>query len=873
VSSTAVQVRFAVEFATFLVAIAGAGLVALRPSLIGASSRARVVLPIGFVLIAAAAFLHGSLVVSGNAADAAIAALRFAGILLVALGTIRWDTEPAFRRLLLLGLFLMAVAEAIGLAGTGSGTDLSASWVRAGGTLCIAVVLFTSSRRSIPARVVTSAAATLLLVVLALSVALSAVIANNVRDEALRRVEARAATERDQATANTQNALKSAGIIGGAIGNAETVALTKLNADPAPSDQIKRDLVSLSGSLFSQGPIMVLNSRGFILAAYAPQSTLDSASATLLAGSEPVREALSTQHATPAPQVIGRQALLVGASPIVPSQPAAQFLGVAVATVPLDHSYLDARRYTEPDVHLAIVGRGGQLAAAGPQAPGQRDVERVGIQAISKDTAVSTTAGGYFIAAQPEEVLPGNVVFSLVASEPTTLVDNTRNSLFRTLFLVALGASMLALVVAFAVGDRIGTGLRRLTVAAEGIQGGDLTVRSAVRSEDEIGVLSETFDSMATSIESLADELRQAADDEAQLRNRLEAVVAGMGEALMAVDVNGRITTFNRAAEDLVGRPATAALGRLVDKVVKLKTEDGQDLSGRLRKPSPSPWNDTGHIVQRGGNEIPVVLSAGGLRTATGELAGAVFVLRDMRREREVERMKTEFLSNISHELRTPLTPIKGYAEMLRRRDVPRPQAREFLSGIIDSTDRLERVVDLLVSFAAFEAGRLRLRAEPLKVRELLDGLAQRWHDKLDSSHPLTKRVARDLPDVLGDRRLLERSLDELLDNAVKYSPGGGRVSVTAKLSSNGGGPSVEISVTDHGIGIPEDRLDTVFDDFSQADASATREFGGLGLGLSFVRRIVLAHDGDLLCESKPGKGSTFSIVLPVMPKTKKKRR
>jgi two-component system phosphate regulon sensor histidine kinase PhoR len=864
VSSSAVQVRFAVEFATFLVAIAGAALVALRPALIGASSRARIVLPLGFVLIAVAAFLHGSLVV-GSSADTIVAVIRFAGIILVAASTIRWDTEPAFRTILLVGLFLMAVAEAIGLAGS----DMAASWVRAGGTICIAVVLFTSSRRSIPARVVTSAAATLLLVVLAVSVALSAVIANNVRDEALRRVEARAGTSRNQVDDADTEALRSAGIIGGAVGSADDKLLAQLNAQPAPSQKVADDLSSLSSSLFSPGPLMAMTNRGFILATY---NTPDSASATLLAGSEPVRETLNLQDARYAPQVVGKQALAVGAARM-PTEKSKPFLGVAVATVPLDHTWLDQRRFTEPDVHLAIVGRSGQLAAAGDRAPPQADVERVGLEAIRSNAAASTTAGGYFIAAQPRTTLPGTVVFSLVASEPTTLVDDTRNSLFRTLFLVALGASLLALVVALAVGDRIGSGLRRLTVAAEGIQSGDLSVRAAVKSEDEIGVLSDTFDSMATSIESLADELRQSADDEAQLRNRLEAVVAGMGEALIAVDASGRITTFNRAAEELAGRPATAALGRPIDKVVKVKTEDGQDLSPRLRKPTASPWNETGHVVQRGGDEVPVVLSAGGLRTATGELAGGVFVLRDMRREREVERMKTEFLSNISHELRTPLTPIKGYAEMLRRRDVPRAQAREFLGGIIDSTDRLERVVDLLVSFAAFEAGRLRLRAEPLKVRELLDGLAARWQEKLDPSHPLTKRVARDLPDVLGDRRLLERSLDELLDNAVKYSPGGGRVSLAAKLSKNGAGPSVEISVTDHGIGIPEDRIDTVFDDFAQADASATREFGGLGLGLSFVRRIVLAHEGDLLCDSKPGKGSTFSIVLPVMPRTRKKRR
>jgi two-component system, OmpR family, phosphate regulon sensor histidine kinase PhoR len=865
VSSSAVQIRFAVEFATFLVAIAGAALVALRPALLGQSSRVRVILPVGFVAVATAAFLHGSLLV-GAGGESYVAGLRLGGIVLVAVSTIRWDTEPTFRRLLLGGLFLLAVAEALQLADL----ENAANWVRVGGTLGVGVVLFTSSRRSIPARIVTSAAATLLLVVLAVSIALSAVIANNVRDEALRRVEGRAAVEINGIDNAKREATYGASIVAEALGPARATQLLQLADHPAASPPLGDDLrILVQKVALITGPVMYVTDKGFVVATL----NLDPAEATLLAGSAATRETLTSNGNPPASatQVAARQALAVAVSP-VRAGPTARFVGAVLASVKLDGTYLNVRHFTETNLHLAIVGRSGILAASGRRGPAPAVLQRVAEKALATGAAASTTADGLFVSAQPQRGDQGSALLAVVASEPTTQVDNTRNSLFRTLFLVALGASLLALVVALAVGDRIGAGLRRLTLAAEGIQRGDLTVRASVRSEDEIGVLGGTFDSMATSIESLADELRQAADDEAQLRNRLEAVVAGMGEALIAVDGNGRVTTFNRAAEELVGKPATAALGRPIDKVVKLRAEDGQDVSARLRRPTATPWNETGQVTQRGGLEVPVVLSAGGLRSASGDLAGAVFVLRDMRREREVERMKTEFLSNISHELRTPLTPIKGYAEMLRRRDVPRPQAREFLGGIIDSTDRLERVVDLLVSFAAFEAGRLRLRAEPLKVRELLDGLAERWKDKLDPSHPLTRRVARNLPEVQGDKRLLERSLDELLDNAVKYSPGGGKVSVTAKLSDNGAGPSVEIAVTDHGIGIPEDRLETVFDDFAQADASATREFGGLGLGLSFVRRIVLAHDGELLCESTPGKGSTFSIVLPVMPKTKKHR-
>ena len=184
-----------------------------------------------------------------------------------------------------------------------------------------------------------------------------------------------------------------------------------------------------------------------------------------------------------------------------------------------------------------------------------------------------------------------------------------------------------------------------------------------------------------------------------------------------------------------------------------------------------------------------MALSAGAVRGPGDELAGAVFVLRDMRREQEVERMKREFLSNISHELRTPLTPIKGYAEMLRLREVPREQAEKFLEGILESSDRLERVIDMLVSFAAMEAGQLTLRVEPVKLRALLENVAMRWKHKGDALHPVTHWVGRNVPDVVLDRRLIERSLDELVDNAVKYSPAGGGIELEAHLAQNGAGP------------------------------------------------------------------------------------
>ena len=863
-SDSSTQLRFAVEFATFLVAVTGAAVLVFRPELIGARSRTRASLAIGFVALAAAAFLHGSLLADSD--DASLVVLRGIGIALLAFGNVGLTEDRTTRRMLWGALVLLAIAE----GATAIEADVAAAWARALAAVGLGAVLVVSARRSIPARVAVGTLATLLIVVLAVSVALSVVIADNVEREAVRRIElrARAEAEQIQSTARRE-AVSSAKLVALSLSGNRAALLRSLAADPVPNAQIQGDIAALvnEGLVVTDGPVLYVSTQKKVLA----QMGLDKdASGVLeLAGSRAVEEvAQGPSESASQVQVVGRQALAVGAHAVkVASPDGSQLVGVLVASQSLNLGYLATRVESDPTVALALAGRDRVIASWRSELLPDDETLQVARRALGNpQTGASLVTANSFLAAKAVLGPQDQPVLAVVGSTPRTTVDNTRNSLFQTLFVVALVTALGAFAVALFVGERIGAKLRRLTAAAKGIQQGDLSVRATVASEDELGVLGSAFDSMASSIESLATDLRQAADEEARLRGRLEAVVSGMGEALLAVDPHGRVITFNDAAEDLFDVPVSQVLGRPLLDVVTITSERGADLTARLARPTPGSWSEAALVIRPNGTSVPVALSAGGLRGSRGDVAGGVYVIRDMRREREVERMKTEFLSNISHELRTPLVPIRGFAELLRSRAVPKAQAEEFLDRILESSSELERVVELLVSVAADEAARLTLRKEPVEVRQMLEAVVERWKDKVDGRHEINRRVSRRLPTIVGDRRLLERSLDELVDNAVKYSPEGGKVTVSAAVSGNGDGPAVSISIRDEGVGIPPERLQDIFEDFAQADSSATREFGGLGLGLAFVRRIVRAHRGQLLCESAPGKGSTFSMVLPVAP-------
>ena len=867
-SAASAQLGFAAEFVLFLVAVAGVGVV-LRAQLLGGRRQDRMLLATGFAGVGLASFLHGSLLVA-DAGASAVAVPRLLGIALLAAGSLRGD-GVATRRQLWLGLGLLTVAEAITLWPTLADLVVVANGARVLGALGLGAALSTASQRSISARVAAAATGTVLLVVLAVSVALSAVLVERIEDEALLRVGSRSATEADEIDRATKDAMLSANLVAQLFSlSTEAKLVNGLRAladDPAsPRSRIAGDEVTKALGAIAQGNLISTESfvayvtRGRVV--LPGPGVVDPGVQVGISGSRVVQDMVANQKGqTGAPVVLAGDALAAGAAAVNVGEPGQQhFVGAVFAAQPIDDAYLSLRFGVDRQLSLAVADGEQVFARAGPQ-PDDDTLLAAARAVLGGAESTRQVVGDRFVAADAvgAEEQPA---FALVVSAPTTVVADTRQSLFRTLFLVALGAALAALVLAGLVGERIGAALRRLTRTAEEIRAGNLDARARLQRDDELGTLSDAFDSMAAGLGTMTGELREAAIDEARLRSRMEAVVAGMGEALMAVDASGTVTDFNAAAEELFDLPAADVCGESVASLALAGTA-GDDLTARMAMPRIEPWSTIGTVTRRDGSTVPVAVSCGAVRGPGGEIGGGVVVLRDLRPEREVERMKTEFLSNISHEWKTPLTPIKAYAAMLSSRTFPPERTQEFASEILLGASQLERVITRLVNFATVAAGRLELRTEAVPVPELFDAVEARWSERLDERHPLVRRVARGTPAVEGDRRYLDHMMDELVDNAVKYSPGGCPVVLAARPGGDGAGPTVELSVSDEGVGIPPDRLDSIFADFAQGDGSATRRFGGLGLGLALVQQVSRAHGGTLSCRSQPGEGSTFTLVLP----------
>ncbi len=853
--STSAQFTFAAEFVAFLAAAAGLAMALLRGEVVVRPTWVRVPLGFGFAALAAGAFLRGSLVVEGGTAEVVV--LRSIGLIAVAVGALRWEERGLARQLLWLALaFVAGATYAQTLPNSGSGDTALVV-----GSAFILGSVMTASRRSLAARVAASAAGVLLIMVLVLSLALSAVLSSTVEHEASVRLDARARTEVGLLGRESDGALNSALLVAQTLATSRGPLLRELETRPVRNAQLDTDLARLSRNFLSDLPVAYFSTTGVVLAStgFGPAALVP------IAGSPAVAEANARRLEVSTVAVINTDAMALGVEPVLADNPdgGRSHLGTVVVASLLNDSYLNGRTADDPRLRLALVTRAQRLSST-PEFATSARARSLSSAVLASGLPRAASFDGLFFSARPVDDTSGSPVMVLVATTPTTLVDDTRDSLFRTLFLIALGGTLLSLLLAAFVGERIGARVRRLTVAAEAIQEGDLTARAGLDATDEVGVLGSTFDAMASSLEEQTAALRHAAEEEARLRNRLEAIVAGMGEALVAVDARGRVTDFNQAAEELIGVNAGTARGRPATDVVRLVTDDGVDLSSRLRQPMARRWSAAATLTPRIGRDVPVVVSGGALRGRSAELVGGVFVLRDLTREREVDRMKTEFLSHVGHELRTPLAGVIGFSQLLTRRNMTPEQAKTLHTEILDSAKRLERIVEMLEFFASTGAGRVMLRPEELDPREVVDDVVARWSSSVASKYQIVRKVGRGIPRIRADRTWMTRVLDELLDNAAKFSPDGGRI--TVGVANDPENARVVFSVADCGIGMSDAERATAFVDFAQADGSDTRSFGGLGLGLALVKRVAEAHGGSVAVEAQEKSGSLFSVGVPAAP-------
>lgn len=437
------------------------------------------------------------------------------------------------------------------------------------------------------------------------------------------------------------------------------------------------------------------------------------------------------------------------------------------------------------------------------------------------------------------------------AAVPLTAVNEALSSLYLRILLAALVAALAASLMGLYVSRRVVGELHLVQQGAERLAHGDLEHAVPRPNTREIGDLADNLDAMAQQLhEKIVTITRQM--------NELQAVLSSMSEGVLAFDSEERLISLNDEAARLLEVDAGEARQRTIQEVVRnpsLQRFVAETLAGQ----EPA---ETDLVLHAGRLERYLQAHGAVLRDADGVGIGAVVVLNDVTRLRQLEQIRREFVANVSHEITTPVTSIKGFAEtLLDGADNDETDRRRFLTIISSQADRLTALVDDLLSLSrlereaeeptlAFELGELHA---PLRVAVDVCGV-KAAEKKVE--------VALDCPsDVKArfDQPLIERAIVNLIDNAVKYSDQGGTVEVRGAVRDG----EVVISVRDQGCGIAAEHLPRLFERFYRVDKARSREMGGTGLGLAIVKHVAQVHNGWVTVQSAVGRGSTFEIHLP----------
>jgi two-component system phosphate regulon sensor histidine kinase PhoR len=435
----------------------------------------------------------------------------------------------------------------------------------------------------------------------------------------------------------------------------------------------------------------------------------------------------------------------------------------------------------------------------------------------------------------------------------------------RARFITGIVAIALAAWLAAELAGEPGTALRGVVVLGTSLVLGALLVPGHVRRIEEVrGALDAVLaraprariersgagdlGALSRAVDAVDAELRARDTANSAARERLEAVLDAMVEGVLVLGADGRVQLANARLRELFDAWGEVA-GRAPLEVIR--RADVDELLGLASRTSEPVALDLALGVD-GWLEVNARRFP-----ARGETQGVVAVFHDVSEIRRLENHRRDFVANVSHELRTPLAAITGFAETLAANDLEPERRKQYVEVITRNAERLRALIEDLLELARVEGGKRMLAAEPVDVSALVAALLRELRPRLEA-RGLTASCAG-AAHVLADRRALEQIVQNLLDNAVKYTEPGGRIEVRIARD----GARARIDVADTGIGIPERDRARVFERFYRVDKARSRDLGGTGLGLSIVKHLAQSMDGDVFLASAEGEGSTFTVTLP----------
>jgi two-component system phosphate regulon sensor histidine kinase PhoR len=347
-------------------------------------------------------------------------------------------------------------------------------------------------------------------------------------------------------------------------------------------------------------------------------------------------------------------------------------------------------------------------------------------------------------------------------------------------------------------------------------------------------------------------------------KRRIETIFTSMSEGLLTLAPDGGITAANESLLTLLRQPAEIVIGRPCSEVVQTLPGELNSFVAEVLQGEEEYYQIACELSQGQDESVPVLISGTAIHDDDGEVSELVLVFSDLRQIREVERMRDDFFANIIHELRTPLATILMYARLLREGKAQEDVAKadRFLGVIERESDRLQRMVRQMLQLAKLEAREIQRSSELVDLRELFEELLPPLADRAtEKGLAFNHRVQADLPPVIGNVETLYIIFKNLLENAIKFTLAG-----TVRFDARRNDGQVRVEVSDEGIGIPAQALPNLFKRFYRTQTAVERGIAGTGLGLYMVKEGVEKHNGRIEWNSVEGKGTTFTVYLPVAP-------